>query len=63
MQEQERQLRAYYAEAKASAALEGSTPPLETADLRESWLSGFLTFDEYLTRLNEHYRAKGGPRG
>ena len=52
-------LREYYEQAKASAALEGIEPPEETAELREEWLSGKVTAEQHLERLKEHYRSKG----
>jgi hypothetical protein len=58
MNEREQTLRAAYAQERASAALEGITPPQETAALREEWLSGRLSFDAYLVRLKEHYRGE-----
>lgn len=49
-------LRECYEEAKASAALEGIEPPKETTDLREEWLSGKVTTEQHLERLQEHYQ-------
>lgn len=51
-------LREYYEEAKANAALEGIEPPDETAEFREEWLSGRISFDDYLVKLREHYREE-----
>lgn len=57
-------IRECYKQAKANAALEGIEPPEETAELREEWLSGRISFDDYLAKLREHYReepCEGGP--
>lgn len=53
-----KKLREAYRQEKASAALEGIEPPEETAELREDWLSGKVTTEQHLARLNEHYRTK-----
>jgi len=54
----EKNIREYYKQAKASAALEGIEPPEETAEIREEWLSGRISFDDYLAKLDDHYREK-----
>lgn len=51
-------LRECYEAAKANAALEGITPPGDTAKLREEWLSGQIAFEGYLARLKDHYRQE-----
>lgn len=59
-----KKLREAYEQAKASAALEGIEPPKDTAKLREEWLSGRISFEDYLARLKDHYReepCEGGP--
>lgn len=53
-----KKLRDAYAQAKASAALEGIEPPEETAALREEWLSGRISFEDYLAKLKDHYREE-----
>lgn len=51
-------LRECYEEAKASAALEGIEPTEETAEIREEWLSGRISFDDYKAKLDDHYRVE-----
>lgn len=51
-------IRECYKQAKANAALEGIEPPDGTADLREEWLSGRISFDDYLAKLRDHYREE-----
>lgn len=51
-------IRECYKQAKANAAIEGIEPPEETAELREEWLSGRISFDDYLAKLREHYREE-----
>lgn len=53
-----RNIRECYEQAKANAALEGIEPPEETAELREEWLSGRISFDDYRAKLREHYREE-----
>ena len=56
-----KELREAYAQAKASAALEGidleegESP--ELAAFREDWLSGKITSEQYIEGLKEYYRA------
>jgi len=51
-------LRECYEQAKANAAIDDLSPPQETAALREKWLSGQITFDDYLMKLRDHYREE-----
>jgi hypothetical protein len=53
-----RNIRECYKQAKTNAAREGIEPPEETAELREEWLSGRLSFEDYLAKLREHYREE-----
>lgn len=54
-------LREYHEEAKASAALEGISlddAPHELISLREEWLSGKITSEQYGEGLKAHFREK-----
>lgn len=51
-------LRAAYAQALASAALEGLEQPEDTKELTEAWLSGQITGEEYRAKLREHYSGE-----